>query len=49
MDRWVERAGGSDEFDSARHIPFPETRAYVANVLERRGEYRDHYADELGL
>ena len=33
----------------AEHIPFPETRAYVENVLERRGEYRDNYADDLGL
>ena len=32
-----------------RDIPFPETRAYVQNVLERRQQYRDHYADELGL
>ena len=49
VDRWVERAGGPDEFDSARHIPFPETRAYVQNVQERRQQYRDHYAAELGL
>ena len=49
MDRWVERAGGPDRFDSARHIPFPETRAYVANVEERRGQYREHYGSELGL
>jgi soluble lytic murein transglycosylase len=49
VDRWVERAGGPDNFDSARHIPFPETRAYVENVQERRQEYREHYADELGL
>ena len=49
VDRWVEQAGGSDDFDAARDIPFPETRAYVDNVEERRGEYRDHYADELGL
>jgi soluble lytic murein transglycosylase len=49
VDGWVGRAGGPDEFDTARHIPFPETRAYVSNVLERRGEYRDHYADDLGL
>ena len=34
---------------SAEHIPFPETRAYVENVMERRGEYRDNYADDLGL
>jgi peptidoglycan lytic transglycosylase len=49
VDNWVAKAGGPDKFDSARHIPFPETRAYVKNVLERRQEYREHYADELGL
>ncbi|MBA3262790.1 MAG: lytic transglycosylase domain-containing protein [Thermoleophilaceae bacterium] len=49
VDRWVERAGGPDQFDSARHIPFPETRAYVHNVQERRGQYRDRYGNELGL
>ena len=30
-------------------IEFPETRAYVENVLETRDEYRENYADELGL
>jgi soluble lytic murein transglycosylase len=49
VDGWVERAGGADRFDSARHIPFPETRAYVANVQERRDQYRAHYAGDLGL
>ncbi len=49
VDRWVEKAGGASAFRSAEHIPFPETRAYVENVLERRGEYRDNYADDLGL
>jgi soluble lytic murein transglycosylase len=49
VDRWVAEAGGADDFDSAKHIPFPETRAYVENVLKRRQQYRDHYADELGL
>jgi soluble lytic murein transglycosylase len=49
VDRWVARAGGASAFRSAEHIPFPETRAYVENVLERRGEYRDNYADDLGL
>jgi soluble lytic murein transglycosylase len=49
VDRWVEDAGGPGQFDSVRHIPFPETRAYVQNVEERRGQYRDHYGDELGL
>jgi soluble lytic murein transglycosylase len=29
-------------------IPFPETRAYVEEVLEKREEYRREYATELG-
>jgi soluble lytic murein transglycosylase len=49
VDGWVERAGGPGNFEAARDVPFPETRAYVDNVEERRGEYRDHYADDLGL
>jgi soluble lytic murein transglycosylase len=49
VDGWVERAGGPESFDAARDVPFPETRAYVSNVQERRGEYREHYADDLGL
>jgi soluble lytic murein transglycosylase len=49
VDRWVARAGGPSNFDSAKHIPFPETRAYVKNVIERRQQYRDHYGGELGL
>ena len=48
VDRWVQRAGGSRQFDATRDIPFPETRGYVRNVLERREQYRKHYADELG-
>jgi soluble lytic murein transglycosylase len=49
VDAWVDGAGGPDSFDAARDVPFPETRAYVANVQERRGQYREHYADDLGL
>jgi soluble lytic murein transglycosylase len=49
VDDWLRRAGGADGFDAAGDIPFPETRAYVENVLDRRDEYRDHYATELGL
>jgi soluble lytic murein transglycosylase len=49
VDRWVAEAGGADEFDHASDIPFPETRAYVENVTERRGEYRANYAEDLGL
>jgi soluble lytic murein transglycosylase len=49
VDGWVRRAGGPEGFDAARDVPFPETRAYVRNVLVRRAEYRRHYADDLGL
>jgi soluble lytic murein transglycosylase len=49
VDGWVEKAGGVGEFDVDRHVPFPETRAYVENVQERRDQYRDHYGDELGI
>ena len=30
-------------------IEFPETRDYIEDVLEKRGDYRDHYGEELGL
>ncbi len=30
-------------------IPFPETRGYVENVIEKRDEYARHYRHELGL
>lgn len=43
----VEKWGGSQlQIDD---IPFPETRSYVEDVLAKREEYRDKYADELGL
>jgi soluble lytic murein transglycosylase len=39
--------GGSDlQLDD---IPFPETRGYVEDVLDKRVEYARHYRDELGL
>ena len=41
-DKW----GGADLTVEA--IPFPETRAYVEEVLEKRREYRHEYARELG-
>ena len=49
VDRWVADAGGADKFDTAEHIPFPETRAYVENVLQRQKDYRNNYAHDLGL
>jgi soluble lytic murein transglycosylase len=33
---------------SVAEIPFPETRAYVEEVLQKRDEYRRKYARELG-
>jgi peptidoglycan lytic transglycosylase len=43
VDAW----GGSNLTLEA--IPFPETRSYVLNVLEKRDEYARHYRHELGL
>jgi len=43
VDRW----GGADLRASA--IGFPETRAYVDEVLGKQQDYRDQYADDLGL
>jgi soluble lytic murein transglycosylase-like protein len=48
VDHWVDQAGGPDAFDP-RSIPFPETRNYVAQVLERRKDYARRYSRELGL
>jgi peptidoglycan lytic transglycosylase len=49
VDDWVAKAGGTDRFDAARDIPFPETRSYVAGVLDHEKAYRHTYAKELGL
>jgi soluble lytic murein transglycosylase len=42
VDKW---GGGSLALDE---IPFPETRSYVAEVLDKRQAYREKYAKELG-
>lgn len=42
----AEKWGGSSLTVEA--IPFPETRAYVEEVLDKRHAYRDEYARELG-
>ena len=50
VDQWIFDARHKGEtFDRARHIPFPETRHYVEQVLEARGRYREEYPRELGL
>jgi soluble lytic murein transglycosylase len=43
VDHW----GGSDL--ELADIRFPETRAYVEEVLKKRLAYRDEYAADLGL
>jgi soluble lytic murein transglycosylase len=43
VDRW----GGPDL--TLNDIPFPETRAYVEEVLSKRTAYREKYAKELGF
>jgi soluble lytic murein transglycosylase len=43
VDKW----GGSDLREA--DIAFPETRAYVDEVLDKQQDYRDQYADDLGL
>jgi soluble lytic murein transglycosylase len=50
VDQWIFDARHRGEtFDRARHIPFPETRQYVEQVLDARGRYREEYPRELGL
>jgi soluble lytic murein transglycosylase len=49
VDSWVRSAGGPDAFDPKADIPFPETRNYVQQVLERRKDYARRYSRELGL
>jgi soluble lytic murein transglycosylase len=45
VDKWIAR----DPSMTAGEIPFPETRAYVAKVLDVREDYERRYARELGL
>ena len=49
VDKWVAAAGGPDAFNPRTDIPFPETRSYVLQVLERRKAYARRYSRELGL
>ena len=42
VDRW----GGSGL--TVTDVPFPETRAYVEDVLDKQRAYREKYAKELG-
>lgn len=50
VDEWRARAAASGEtFDVASHVPFKETRDYVARVLSAQASYRERYARELGI
>jgi soluble lytic murein transglycosylase len=46
---WADASNRGEDFDVARHIPFPETRDYVRKVLSARRDYRHQYARELGV
>jgi soluble lytic murein transglycosylase len=49
-DRWLAAAAAAGErFRVERHVGYPETRNYVASVLDARREYRRKYRRELGL
>jgi soluble lytic murein transglycosylase len=43
VDDWGGASIGLDQ------IRFPETRAYVEDVLDKRDQYAHNYADDLGL
>jgi soluble lytic murein transglycosylase len=45
-ERAAAWGGAALELDD---IAFEDTRAYVEEVLEKRDEYREHYAEELGI
>jgi soluble lytic murein transglycosylase len=49
LNRWIEEAGGRDDFDVPDDLRFAETRHYVENVRESREAYRESYAEELGI
>ena len=47
-DRWVASARAAGGPLTIEEIPFPETRAYVARVLNAQRQYRRAYAAQLG-
>jgi soluble lytic murein transglycosylase len=50
VDEWYRDASArGEDFEAATHIPFPETRNYVARVLDIRKRYRREYRRELGI
>jgi soluble lytic murein transglycosylase len=49
VDKWRAAAQANGRDFRLSDIPFPETRAYVENVLDSQRQYRSSYAKELGL
>jgi soluble lytic murein transglycosylase len=48
VDRWVAQARADGHSLTVAGIPFAETRAYVAKVLDAQHRYRSAYATALG-
>jgi soluble lytic murein transglycosylase len=48
VDRWVADARARGHQLTVDEIPFPETRAYVAKVLQAQVDYRTSYPAQLG-
>jgi soluble lytic murein transglycosylase len=48
VNKWLARAHADGTRFTIHGIPFPETRAYVAKVLEAQRNYRRTYASQLG-
>jgi soluble lytic murein transglycosylase len=49
VDEWVARARADGQTLRVGAIPFGQTRAYVQRVLTAQREYRELYAQQLGL
>lgn len=46
---WMEEYGWDDNFNDLKAIPFPDTREYVAKVLQDRDKYYLLYRDRVPL
>ena len=46
---WMEAYGWDDNFNDLKAIPFPDTREYVAKVLQDRDKYYLLYRDRVPL
>jgi soluble lytic murein transglycosylase len=50
VDEWYRSASDrGEDFEVASHVPFPETRNYVTQVLDARERYARQYPRELGV